>query len=385
MKLLLVNYEFPPVGGGAANATGFLARALVAQGHDVTVLTTAFGALRGVATEDGVAVLRVRSGRRNADRSTPVEMLAFLFAALVPGVLLARRRGFDAAIAFFTIPSAPLTAVLRLLLGIPYVVSLRGGDVPSFVPEIRALHAAIAPLRRALLKRACAVVANSESLARLSESIDPFPVQVIPNGVDTSVFMPAATPHDAGDAFRILFVGRLNIQKNVDALIESIATLATLPGPRAILEIVGDGPERPSLERLATQRGVAASLRWSGWLAKPEVIASYQRADVFVNPSFYEGMPNTILEAMACALPVVATRIGGNDDLVVEGETGFLVGVAAPNEVTEALQRLRTDPKLGVRLGARGRQRVTQDFDWARVATRYVELLAGGAPARRTA
>ena len=384
MKLLLLNYEFPPVGGGAANATAFLARALVAQGHDVTVLTTAFGALRGATTENGVAVLRVRTGRRNADRSTPSDMLAFLAAALGPALRLARRRRFDATIAFFTIPSAPLAMALRLLFGIPYVVSLRGGDVPDFVPEIRHIHRAIAPLRRAVLKRARVIVANSASLARLSESIDPFPVQVIPNGVDASIFAPgAASARHADDEFRILFVGRLNVQKNVDALIESMAALAALPGPRAVLEIVGDGSERPALERLAAQRGVATSLHWSGWLAKPAVIARYQRAHVFVNPSFYEGMPNTILEAMACALPVVATRIGGNDDLVVEGETGFLVGVAAPHEVTEALQRLRTDPKLGARLGERGRQRVVEAFDWSQVAARYVALFEE--PARRSA
>jgi len=384
VKLLLLNYEFPPVGGGAANATAFLARALVAQGHDVTVLTTAFGALRGATTENGVAVLRVRTGRRNADRSTPSDMLAFLAAALGPALRLARRRRFDATIAFFTIPSAPLAMALRLLFGIPYVVSLRGGDVPDFVPEIRHIHRAIAPLRRAVLKRARVIVANSASLARLSESIDPFPVQVIPNGVDASIFAPgAASARHADDEFRILFVGRLNVQKNVDALIESMAALAALPGPRAVLEIVGDGSERPALERLAAQRGVATSLHWSGWLAKPAVIARYQRAHVFVNPSFYEGMPNTILEAMACALPVVATRIGGNDDLVVEGETGFLVGVAAPHEVTEALQRLRTDPKLGARLGERGRQRVVEAFDWSQVAARYVALFEE--PARRSA
>jgi len=377
VKLLLVNYEFPPVGGGAANATAFLARALVAQGHAVTVLTAAFGAQRRAAAEAGVEMVRVRSLRRSADRSNPLEMLSFLVAALIPALRLARRRRFDASIAFFTIPSGPIAWLLRLALGIPYLVSLRGGDVPGFVPEIDGIHRLIAPLRRAVLRRACAIVANSDSLARLSESSDPFPVKVIPNGVDPLAFAPdGGVERAAENEFRILFVGRLHSQKNVGALLESAAALAALPGPPVVVEIVGDGPERTALAKLAERTGAARVLRWHGWLDKQQVLACYQRAHVFVNPSRYEGMPNTVLEAMACAVPVVASRIGGNEDLVVEGETGFLFDLAAPRQLTEALQRMRLDPSLGPRLGACGRQRVIDGFSWSRVAEHYARLLA---------
>ncbi len=377
MKLLLVNYEFPPVGGGAANATAFLARALVQQGHEVTVLTTAFARLRGATRQDGYDVVRIRTLRRSADRSNPVEMFSFLLAGLLPGLRLARRARFDATIAFFTIPSGPIAWLLRRVLGIPYVVSLRGGDVPGFVPEIDKIQRLVAPLRRAVLRDAHAVVANSASLARLSEAADPFPVEVIPNGVDPSVFAPAAA-EGAGAAgeFRILFVGRLHTQKNVEALIESAAALLALPGPPIALEIVGDGPEREALDSLARSTGAARVLRWRGWLDKREVIACLHGAHVLVNPSRYEGMPNTVLEAMAAALPVVASRVGGNDDLVVDGATGFLFDLAEPQGLTAALQRLRLDPALGAALGAHGRARVIGEFSWAGVAARYAQLLA---------
>ena len=375
MKLLLVNYEFPPVGGGAANATSFLARALTELGHEVTVLTTAFGALRGTSTEAGVEVVRVRTLRRSADRSNPLEMLSFLLAALIPGLRLAWRRRFDATIAFFTIPSGPVALLPWIVLRIPYVVSLRGGDVPGFVPEIDAIHRWIAPLRRAVLRRASAIIANSASLAQLSTAADPFPVGVIPNGVDPLAFAPQGAANPAEDEFRILFVGRLHSQKNVGMLIESAAALAAEPGPRVVLEIVGDGPERAALEKLAERAGAAALLRWRGWLDKPAVLDCYRRTHAFVNPSLYEGMPNTVLEAMACGVPVVASRIGGNEDLVVEGETGFLFDLGAPQQLTAALQRLRGSRALGIDLGARGRQRVIGEFSWPSVAERYVRLL----------
>jgi glycosyltransferase involved in cell wall biosynthesis len=383
MKLLLVNYEFPPAGGGAANATAFLARALAQQGHAVTVLTAACGGLRGTAVEHGYTVVRARALRRRVDRSNMTEMLTFLGSGLVRGMGLARRERFDAAIAFFTLPSGPIAWLLRAAFGTPYVVSLRGGDVPGIVPQLGPLHRMMMPLRRAVLRGACAVVANSESLARLSQAADPIAVAVIPNGVDHDAFAPAqggapdACEPDRGARFRIVFVGRLHEQKNVHLLIDSTAALAALPGPSVSLEIIGDGPERPALVARAAALGLGTRARFAGWLEKASIAAALRRADVFVNPSSYEGMPNAVLEAMASALPVVVSRVGGNDEVVVHEVTGLLFDLGLPDGLTAVLQRLRLDPKLGDALGGRARSQVAATFHWADVASRYVALLPG--------
>jgi glycosyltransferase involved in cell wall biosynthesis len=376
VKLLLINYEFPPVGGGAANATWFLARELATAGHAVTVLTTAFEALRGTATESGFEVVRVRTGRHRAGSSNPFEMFSFLVAALIPALRLARRRRFDAAIAFFAIPSGPVAALLRIVFGIPYIVSQRGGDVPGGYPEIDAVHRLITPLRRAVLRRATAIVANSPSLAQLSTTADPFPVEISPNGVDPRVFAPDPAKAAPNTEFRILYVGRLHSQKNVTALVESAIGLCALPGPPVVLEIVGDGPERGALEKLFERSGATLALRWHGWLGKADVVTCYQRAHVVVNPAFYEAMPNTVLEAMACAVAVVASRVGGNEDLVIDGETGFLFDPAVPEQLSAALQRVRLDPALRRELGARGRDRVVESFSWSSVAAQNLRLLS---------
>ena len=227
----------------------------------MTVLTTAFEDLRGTSTESGYEVVRVRTGRRRAGSSNPFEMFSFGVAALIPALRLARLRRFDAAIAFFAIPSGPIAALLRAALGIPYIVSQRGGDVPGGFPEIDAVHRLITPLRRAVLRRATAIVANSPSLAQLSTTADPFPVAIIPNGVDPVVFAPDAANAAPNDVFRVLYVGRLHSQKNVAALVESAAALSALPGPPVVLEIVGDGPERDALEKLLERSGATLALR----------------------------------------------------------------------------------------------------------------------------
>lgn len=375
MKLLLVNYEYPPLGGGGGNATMFMSRALARLDHTPLVLTSAFRGNRGVTVEQGVQMHRIASLRRAEDRSNRVEMLSFMLLSLLPVFRVARREAVDGVIGFFTIPGGPACWLLNRLTGIPYVVSQRGGDVPGLVPEVTWNHRLLAPLRRAILHDARAVVANSRSLADLSERADPTPVQVIPNGVDGEYFSPVHGP--ASDEFRILFVGRFHDQKNLPALFEALAGLP--PSPAFVLELVGDGPLRSELGALAARLGIADRIRWRGWLTKDQALDAYRRADVFVNPSHYEGLPNTVLEAMACALPVVASDIGGNNDLVSHGENGFLFAPSRSDDLRAALMRLSVDPDARRVMGAMGRQRALASYSWEAVARRYVDLFADAA------
>ena len=208
MRLLLINYEYPPVGAGAATATAEIARSAARKGHEVTVLTSAYGGNAGWSRDGEVTLRRVSSRRERADRSSIPEMASFVLRAALalPGVV--RRSRADACIVFFSLPCGPLGMLFRLLTRQPYVVSLRGGDVPGTEPQLARMHRRLRFVRRFVLSRAAAVVANSPGLAALSESADPIPVKFIPNGVDLERFRPALRP--AADPFHFLFVGRLN-------------------------------------------------------------------------------------------------------------------------------------------------------------------------------
>jgi glycosyltransferase involved in cell wall biosynthesis len=381
LKVLLVNYEYPPLGGGAANATLFMGKALAALGHEPTVLTSALAGLPQDSHCDGVHVHRIPAFRRAADRSNPWEMASFLASALWSAQRVARAAKTEAVITFFTIPCAPVGWLLNRRMGVPYIVSLRGGDVPGHVPGINAVHRLIAPLRRAVLRGACAVVANGPGLARLSERTDPVSVRVIPNGVDTTLFRPAeAGERKEVSEFRILFVGRLHEEKNVAIVLEAVAALHR--GRSAIrVDLVGDGPQRRQLEALAASLGIADRVAFHGWQSKERVADFCRSASCLVNPSRYEGMPNTVLEAMASGLPVVASNVGGNNDLVVPGETGFLFDLPDVAALRRDLEALAGDPALGRSMGARGRDRAIAEHSWLGVAARYVELLpASGMP-----
>lgn len=373
LRLLLLNYEYPPVGGGAGSATANMAREMAALGHRVLVVTAAFDGLPRREAVDGFEIRRILAVRRHADHCSPLEMLSFAGSAALALPFLARGFRPDACLAFFGIPCGPAAWALRALRGVPYVVSLRGGDVPGFQPyDLAGYHRLTGPLIRFLWREAAAVVANSEGLAALARrSAGAVPIRMIPNGVDTARFRSSGRTGREGPA-RLLFVGRVVRQKGLDVLLDA---LALLPGDAAFeLTVVGDGPLREALAGQARRLGLEGRVSFAGWLGREAMPGVFDRADVFVFPSRDEGMPNAVLEAMASGLPVVATRISGNEELVVDGETGFLAQPDAPAALAGALSRLIADPALGRRLGAAGRERVTREFSWRAVAEAYVAL-----------
>ncbi|MFT5129761.1 MAG: glycogen(starch) synthase [Rhodothermales bacterium] len=365
MRLLLINYEFPPLGGGAGNATANIARELAVLGHDTHVLTSAFGDLPRDQTIDGYHVHRVRTLRRAADRCTALEMLVYMSSASTAVTFTACGRDWDGIIAFFGIPSGPVAYLASRRSRGPFIVSLRGADVPGHQPEqLRRQHQLAGPVIRFLWKRAAAVVANSAGLADTATRFAPdIPVAIVPNGVDTSFFAPSVKPLRTP---QMLYVGRLSQEKGVDCLLQAVAKLE---GDWQ-LGIVGDGPERPALEAMADDR-----VRFLGWQDKAKLRQRYQEASIFVLPSRYEGMANVVLEAMASGLPVVATTVGGNAELIVPGETGWLVPPDDPDAMAHALRPLLRDSELRIRCGRAGRARVEQQFGWRAVAKAYVDLM----------
>ena len=372
MRILLVSYEYPPVGAGAATAGGAIAKALTELGHRIIVLTGRFKGLPPRYEDQGIIIHRIPSLRRRMDRSHVLEMASFLAAGLMFVPTIARTHRVDGAIVFFSMPCGPIGLLGRWICGLPYIISLRGGDVPGAEPSLNFLHRFLRPVRRTILKNSIAIVANSNGLRKMAETADPFPVQVIPNGVDTEFFTPPPSkPARNNSVLRILFVGRFRQQKNLPFLFRQ---LAHLPATTFELHLVGDGPERKHLEGLARKLGIASAIRWHGWMSPVALRHVYQSADCLVNASQYEGMSNVVLEAMACGLPVIASRVAGNDELVREGETGFLFDLQEPASLINAFRQLMSDRALRARLGAAARNRVTKNFSWSNVAKAYLAL-----------
>jgi len=367
-RILIVNYEYPPLGGGGAVQSRHLAEALAKRGHVIHVLTAAWAALAREETLNGVHIHRIPALRRQAGRSNVLEMFSFLRLAWRYAPELARTYDIDIALVYFTLPCGPVGWRLSRTNDIPYVIALMGGDVPGFDPSaLRWHHRLTGWAISALWRDAAAVIANAEGLAHLARRHAPTQsVDVIPAGAH----LDPVVPRQALD-IELLFVGRLVSQKGCDILLAALSGLATHHTWH--LTIIGDGPARASLEAAAHRHGLNHRITFTGW--RPADDIAQRHADIFVLPSRDEGLPSAVLEAMGRAMPVVATRIGGVPDLVTHGETGLLVPAEDPTSLRAALQRLMEDPALRKRMGDAGRRRIGAHYTWSAAADRWAAVL----------
>ena len=198
-------------------------------------------------------------------------------------------------------------------------------------------------------------------------------------GVDPERFAPGALASDtaahADGPVRVLAVGRLVGGKGFALLLDALHALVGR-GRDVALTVVGDGPSRKHLHAQAARLGLGDRVEWVGALGQDEIRAAYARADVFCLPSFAEGVPVVLMEAMAMAVPVVATRIAGIPELIEDGASGLLVTPARSDELADAIGRLVDDPALRARLGAAGRRAVVEGYDIGRWTAVLREILA---------
>ncbi len=217
---------------------------------------------------------------------------------------------------------------------------------------------------------ASAVIANSNGLRDLAVAFDSsIKIPIIPNGVDGTRYTNESREWSPP---RLFSVGRIVYQKGLD---RGLRALAQLKDINWRWSIAGDGPQMEALKSLAQELGIAERVTFLGWRSKEELAKDYHQANLFLFPSRHEGMPNAVLEAMSSGLPVVATKIAGNEELVMEGGTGFLVPSEDVDALRDALRKLLTDSNLCEQMGAASRQRVETEYSWEKVARQYSVFL----------
>jgi glycosyltransferase involved in cell wall biosynthesis len=211
-------------------------------------------------------------------------------------------------------------------------------------------------------------------LMRLSDGTRWPHIHVVRCGIDPSAYVPPSSREDSDNAARVLFVGRLLHGKGLSLLFEAIAELRRR-GLDVTASIIGDGPARRELEASARSLGLSGQVRFEGAVAQEALHAQYARADVFCLPSFAEGIPVVVMEAMAMELPVVTTRIMGIPELVDDGTNGLLVPPGRVDALTETLARLVRAPDERRRIGRAAREKVCAGYDVARSAARMRSVL----------
>jgi teichuronic acid biosynthesis glycosyltransferase TuaC len=224
-----------------------------------------------------------------------------------------------------------------------------------------------------------AIVCVGSRLARdcVAElGVDPARTLVIPNTYDVDRFVPITRSRD-GSTLRLVTLGRLSFEKGHDVLLRAFRRVLD-DGCEATLTLIGDGPERAALEKLAGELGVEERVAFTGTLLGPDVPVAFAEADAFVLPSRDEGFGVALIEAMATGLPVVATRSGGPEDIVSE-EDGVLVSPCDPDELAEAILAIssRLHEYDGASIAGRTAERYSSEAVGGRLAQLYGEVLSG--------
>ncbi|NMB61980.1 MAG: glycosyltransferase family 4 protein [Chloroflexi bacterium] len=322
MRILVLNHEYPPVGGGGGRVARDLNEGLSKHGHEVKIITPAFQDLPRNECFHHYEIIRVPSLRKSAYRATLKDMGAFILSAYLYGSRLIHTWRPDIIQAHFAVPAGVAARMLSKRFGIPYFITAHLGDIPGGVPEktggwFRYLY----PFTKKIWKEAEKIVTVSHFTSHLAEISYPgIHPQVIFNGVDTSVIKPQS--YEIHNPPRIIFAGRFMEQKNPLLFIEVLNKLKSLSWDCVMM---GDGPLKPLVEEKIQDYGMQERFTLPGWISPEEVIETYQRGDIFFMPSRSEGLPVAGVQAIAMGLAVVIADVGGCSDLVVNNENGFLI------------------------------------------------------------
>lgn len=373
MNILLINNEFPPIGGGGSTVTAYALRHLVKAGHNVTLITSRWGGLPHREQIDGATVIRIPTIRRYKQFCSQWELVVFGLSALVYTFFYTMQHRVDFIQAYFAVPAGWVAWLIKKVRGIPYAVYFGGSDIPGAnLSRYKNIYPLLTPLLKKIWRGAAFRTVCSHELRRLGREADPATdFIVIPNGVETARFKPIARP--ANPQVKILFIGRLIPRKGFQRVVAALPRVKELVPQPFQVEVVGTGMAKSELDELAEQLGVSDLIHYVGTVPYGRLEQSYQYADIFVLTSLSEGMPSVILEAMGCGLPIIASDVGGNNEIVREGENGFLIQGDDVETLAQRLAALISDAGLRNRMGQKSRE-LSLDYDWAKIMGEYTKL-----------
>jgi len=369
MKILMLNYEFPPIGGGAAKANLCLLKQFAGR-DDLRVDMLTSAPKPGFVSEkfsENITIHKVGIHKKHLHFWRRAEVIEWLVKAGFHYRRLLRENDYNLAHAFFGFPTGWLC--YRNAGKLPYIISLRGSDVPGQHARLQLDYKILAPVFGGIWKKASALVACSEGLKERALLFMPsVSIDVIPNGVELDRFFPAETA-EKPKVLRLLTVGRLSVTKRIEMLIDAVEILHRA-ACKLNLTVVGGGQTEQQLRKIVTERELSDVIEITGRIDSETMPEVYRQNDIFISASMQEGMSNAMLEAMSSGLPIVTTRCEGLAELI-DGN-GLIVEQDKVEEIAKAIKRLADDSRLYKQMSTAARKQA-EKFDWANVASSYIE------------
>jgi glycosyltransferase involved in cell wall biosynthesis len=377
MRILIINYEYPPIGGGGGFVTRDICENIVSRGHVVTVVTSHFKGLPEHEVVNGVNIIRVPVFlRRKIEVAGIASMLSFFPVSVFKAMEHVKESEYDILNTHFAIPSGPAGYVLSKAFNLPNVLSIHGGDIfdpsktlsPHKVPILKQTV-------RIMLNTADCIVAQSNDTKKNAYAYYNIkrPIDIIPLGIKKPDFTKKSrADFNFGDD-EIIFctIGRLVKRKNIN---DTLAILAELKNRvKFKFLIIGDGPERENLNELANQYSLGSNILMAGNVSDDQKFQLLSVSDIFLSTAVHEGFGLVFLEAMEAGIPIVCYNRGGQNDFLEDGRTGFLVDLGNKNKFKEGVLALINDDGIRSSMGAYNKK-IIQNFYIDVCAEKYISL-----------
>lgn len=368
IKVLMLNYEFPPLGGGAGNATYYLLKEFAGNSHfHFDLITSSSGSYKEETFASNIRIFYLDIGKRgNLHYQSLLDLLRYVWAFLKFRRANLIDGHYDIVWAFLGIPCG----YLAYKLGMPYIVSLRGSDVPFYNRRFYWLDRILfRHLSRKIWLRAKGVVANSDDLRDLALRSAPRQnIDVIANGIDTLEFTPSLDAR----GFVVLSTSRLIERKGIEFVLRGFIEFRKKHHVGKLV-LVGGGALENHFKSIVREAAMDDFVDFVGVVNHCDMQAYYKKSHVFVLASENEGMSNSLLEAMASGLAIVATNTGGVGELL-SVDSALLVEKSSAKAILIALEKLYLNPQLLLDMRKNSRLKSLQR-SWGSSALKYANLL----------
>ena len=377
MNILMLNYEYPPLGGGAGQVTINICKQL-ARHNRVFVVTSGFKGLPEIEESDNLIVYRLKCKRKKKFGSNVFEMLSWLRHSLKFCDEFLERQDVDIIFAHFSMPGGEVAYRLYKRFNIPYVIMSHGHDIPWFYPQQMFFYHLMLYFR---IRKICRVSKTNFMLSpEMKSNADRFTGRdysnknlIIPNACDTNFF-----PHVKKrnhDKLRLVFVGRFVHQKQPLAVIAAL-DLLNRKGIDFRVNFLGNGPLLKKMQLMVHKAKLEDKIKIKGWQSLGEIKKEYAKSHVFIMPSKAEGMSVAIIEALVSGLFVITSNAANQFNLIKEGVNGFVLNSNNPELIANKIEEYYENffvKKIAVPDDAV--KEIVDIYNWENIGEKYMEML----------